>query len=73
MRRAKAAPFFSLTGQLGKGPADQAFLIGSALQWKAPKAGRLYCYTNDVKGFYWNNTGAMALVITRVRLHDGSH
>ena len=67
LRRAKQVPFFALAGQVGKGPANQAFLIGKALHWKVTTAGRLYCYANDVKGFYWNNTGAMALVITRVK------
>jgi hypothetical protein len=67
LRRAKQVPFFALTGQVGKGPAHQAFLIGKSLHWKVTTAGRLYCYANDVKGFYWNNTGAMTLVVTRVK------
>lgn len=67
LRRAKKVPFFALAGQVGKGPEHKAFLIGKSLHWKVTTAGRFYCYANDVKGFYWNNTGAITLIITRVK------
>lgn len=29
--------------------------------------GKLSCYANDVKGFYWNNSGQITLTITRIK------
>ena len=62
--RLKTAPWFALCGEVrgdGRGP----FFIGSTTRLQIP-AGRLMCFANDVRGFYWNNRGELTLTIRRV-------
>jgi len=45
---------------------QRAFLIGAQATHEARQAGELICFANDVPGFYWNNTDAVKLTITRI-------
>jgi hypothetical protein len=57
-------PWFALIGSLNQ---SGYFLIGTKNTYTVPfdKAGTLYCFANDMKGFYWNNSGKIILTITR--------
>jgi hypothetical protein len=63
LRRAPTENWFALIGAVG--PADQ-FLIGTGRRQRMPATGRLRCYANDVRRFYWNNWGSIQLTITRI-------
>lgn len=63
-KRMKNENWFALIGTYN---GENPFLIGSGLpEFKALMTGELICYANDVMGFYWNNSGAIELKITRV-------
>jgi hypothetical protein len=59
------ANFFALIGSLNRSP-NQQFFIGEQCKYKAEVAGRLFCFANDVPGFYWNNWGNVDLTIKRI-------
>ena len=46
--------------------ADTAFAIGEAVEITASRSGRLWCYANDVRGAYGNNSGSVELFVDRV-------
>jgi hypothetical protein len=48
-------------------PKKAPFVIGTNATYQARQAGQLICFANDVPGFYWNNTGAVNLTITRIQ------
>ncbi len=63
LRRMSQANWFALIGSVEKNRNTQ-FVIGSGLAIYHPsKTGNLFCYANDVYGFYWNNSGAISLSI----------
>lgn len=64
LKRSKENKWFALMGSLNK---SDDFLIGKANQILFQKSGKLSCYANDVKGFYWNNFGEVSLTITRIK------
>jgi hypothetical protein len=64
-RRSPDHNWFALLGVAGPGQAP--FLIGTHATCLARQSGELLCFANDVAGFYWNNTGAVTLTITRIR------
>ena len=64
LKRSKKNKWFSLMGSLDK---RDLFLIGKSKQILFKKGGLLYCFANDVCGFYWNNSGYVTLKITRVK------
>ena len=33
---------------------------------KAPATGRLFCFFNDARGFYWNNSGKLVITINGI-------
>ena len=45
---------------------NSAFAIGEAVEITAPKSGRLWCFANDVRGAYGNNTGSVELFVERL-------
>jgi hypothetical protein len=55
---------FSLIGCLDR-RVEQQFIIGRGVTFDSEVSGRLYCFANDVPGFYWNNWGHIALTIKR--------
>ncbi|MCK9205482.1 MAG: hypothetical protein M0P66_00075 [Salinivirgaceae bacterium] len=62
-RRSPKNKWFALMGSLDKG---KPFLIGSRNEITFDKEGKLYCFANDVKGFYGNNKGEVTLKLKRI-------
>lgn len=65
-RRMPHAPWMCLIGTIGK-DSTSAFAIGTGAQITAPRDGRLFCFANDVPGFYFNNSRSLMLAVTRLR------
>jgi hypothetical protein len=63
--RHPAGKLFSLIGCLDR-RVEQQFIIGRGVTFDPEVSGRLYCFANDVPGFYWNNWGHIALTIKRI-------
>jgi len=63
-KRSQSGTWFALIGSMDK---DNDFLIGKKKWIVFQQSGLLFCYANDVKGFYWNNSGEVSLKITRLR------
>jgi hypothetical protein len=63
-KRSRENNWFALMGSINQ---TDDFLIGKGNQKKINKSGKLFCYANDVKGFYWNNSGQISLTITRIK------
>ena len=65
LRRMPAANWFMLIGTIGKS-MDCPFIIGSRLlHFTAAIPGRLYCFANDLRFMYWNNSGSIKVEIAR--------
>ena len=63
-KRMKDENWFALIGTLNK---EMPFLIGKGLQeLRPPITGELVCYANDILSFYGNNSGSLALKVTRL-------
>lgn len=56
------SPAFALHGRVGSG---KPFLIGLSGEHTMKEAGPLVLFTNDVPGFYWNNSGAIWVQILK--------
>jgi len=63
--RVPNAPWFALCGAVDR-DLGRAFVIGDRLVHRADFAGRLYCFANDVPGWYWNNWGKVTVFVERV-------
>jgi hypothetical protein len=59
-RRAPAAPWFALVGAIDR-RKETLFVIGTGSTVQAPATGQLTCFANDLRGFYFNNSGAVVL------------
>lgn len=66
-KRAKGQPWFALIGNIGKDSPKFAFLIGNGTERRFDQEGDLYCFANDLKCMYWNNSGCLELTITRFK------
>lgn len=65
-KRAKQDRWFALIGSLDKNE-DKYYLIGKKSCIPFNESGILYCFANDVKGFYWNNWGHVTLQLKRIK------
>ena len=63
LKRSKENDFFVLMGSIDK---KNVFRIGTNKIIIFNTPGKLSCFANDVKGFYWNNFGSLDLVIKRI-------
>ena len=64
-RRVPDQNYFKLIGTIGRS-SEEPIVIGSRLEdFSAWKSGRLYCFANDVRIMYWNNSGSIGLNLTR--------
>lgn len=63
-KRSKSDKWFALIGSVNK---STDFLIGKTNQIVFQESGNLCCYANDVKGFYWNNSGHILMKVTRIK------
>jgi hypothetical protein len=66
VKRSKEHKWFALIGSLNQSQ-DEYFLIGKKNKLSFNTSGSLYCFANDVNGFYWNNFGFVTLQITRIK------
>ena len=64
-RRFRNGNWFTLIGTIGK-DLSTAFSIGAGTELDVPQDGILYCFANDLPGFYGNNSGTVELYIQRV-------
>lgn len=64
LKRSRENKWFALIGSLNK---SGGFLIGKNNKILFNHGGDLYCYANDIYGFYWNNSGHITLKITRLK------
>ena len=66
LRRVPVENWFVLMGAIDK-DSSTTFRIGSMLNSYSPsKTGQLYCFANDLWLFYFNNSGALSILITRI-------
>ncbi|SMH35984.1 hypothetical protein SAMN06295885_1192 [Rathayibacter oskolensis] len=65
VRRRRDLPWFALLGATER-RKRAAFLIGSDLTWLCAHGGPLLCFANDARLMYGNNSGSVALSITRI-------
>lgn len=63
--RVPGAQWFALCGAVDR-DLEKSFVIGSRLVYPAKSAGRLYCFANDVPGWYWNNWGSINVTAKRL-------
>jgi hypothetical protein len=59
-RRQPDAPWFALVGAIDRRRETQ-FVIGSGCAWRATASGELTCFANDLRWFYFNNSGRVVL------------
>jgi hypothetical protein len=64
LRRSPHSNWFALLGCTRL--EEKPFVICQNETYQALHDGELVCFANDVPGFYWNNTGAVTLTITRI-------
>lgn len=64
--KSEGATWFTLIGSIEK-DTDSFFVIGDGLRWPtgwvAPASGQLYCFANDVRIMYFNNSQAIQLEV----------
>ncbi len=65
-KRAKQYLWFALIGSLDKNE-DKYYLIGKNSNIPFNENGILYCFANDVNGFYWNNFGHITIQVKRIK------
>lgn len=65
LRRMRSAPWFALVGAIDR-EAQTQFVIGLGCTYSPPRSGELTCFANDVRGFEFNNSGAVDLQVTIV-------
>jgi hypothetical protein len=64
-RRIPTAHWLELIGTVGKS-LNCAFIIGCRLVRFSPAvSGRFYCFANDLRFMYWNNSGSIKVEIAR--------
>ena len=64
-RRQPDANWFALIGSIGATRENQ-FLIACGCDYLPVQDGRLYCFANDVRIAYCNNSGHIQLTVTRI-------
>lgn len=57
--------YMTLIGCIDKN-MDSAFVIGDNVEITAPTSGRLWCFANDVRLAYGNNSGSINLRVERL-------
>jgi hypothetical protein len=62
-KREKGQPLFKLIGAIDK--KRPYIVLGTRGSFVAPASGELFCFANDVPGFYRNNSGKVKLRVQR--------
>lgn len=65
--RFKRSPLHPWMALMGSVDQQEDFFIGTKCEWECTQSGRLYCYANDIKHFYWNNCKSLELSIQSIR------
>jgi hypothetical protein len=65
-RRLPKENWFVLVGAVRAEEDNRYFVVGSGRDVRMPATGQLAFFANDVRGFYWNNFGAIRLEIVRL-------
>lgn len=60
-KRQSGQPLFKLIAAVNKN--RPYIILGTKGSFVAPETGELYCFANDVPGFYGNNSGKLSLKI----------
>lgn len=66
LRRRPKDPWFALTGAVGQQEKTTFTISNSLPGWTASEDGTLNCYANDMRGFYFNNSGTVQITVLRV-------
>jgi hypothetical protein len=66
-RRVPKANWLQLIGTIGRSTKSPVIIGSKLLTFLPPFPGRLYLFANDVPWMYWNNTGMIAVRITRTK------
>jgi len=66
LRRFPKANWFALIGSIDRHPSA-TFLIGETLEMNITEGGVLHCFANDLACMYWNNSGWIKLIVTRLQ------
>jgi hypothetical protein len=59
------ARWFELIGAIDNDTGTY-FRIGTGRDFTPDRAGRLYCFANDLMGMYWNNFGGVWINVERL-------
>lgn len=59
-------PWLALSGSVGPLPST-AFLVSTNWNGSPKTDGELFLFSNDAKGWYWNNFGSVRVTITRTK------
>ena len=67
LRRSPENDWFALVGAVNRDLSTR-FLIGLSRVYDVPEkgGGELFCFANDVPGFYWNNFGYVTLTTRQI-------
>lgn len=65
-KRDKENMWFALMGSINKNE-EKYYFIGEKNVVPFQESGLLYCFANDVKGFYWNNFGQLKVLVKRLK------
>eukprot|EP01006_Ploeotia_vitrea_P063325 TRINITY_DN85324_c0_g1_i1.p2 TRINITY_DN85324_c0_g1~~TRINITY_DN85324_c0_g1_i1.p2 ORF type:complete len:172 (+),score=45.24 TRINITY_DN85324_c0_g1_i1:26-517(+) len=70
LKRMPAEKYFALIccygGKQGEGKeSERCWKAGSKVEFVAERTAEMSCFANDVKGFYWNNHGALEVKIVK--------
>ena len=68
-RRFPRGQWFELIGALDR-DEKSAFAIGAGTEMEMDRDGVLYCYANDLRGFYGNNSRVVTLSIVRLAAQE---
>jgi hypothetical protein len=63
--RHKGARYFALIGCIDR-DLSHSFVIGDRVEFAVSHSGELFCFANDVPGFYGNNKGAVSVTVERL-------
>ena len=64
-RRLPSAHWFEMVGAYGKSDRN-LFRIGTQVMFQAAENSRLFLFANDLPSMYWNNSGSIETIVTRI-------
>jgi hypothetical protein len=67
LRRVPDQNWFKLIGTIGRVETAPIALGKTLWNFSPSTPGELFCFANDIRWAYWNNSGALRVAITRIR------